>query len=208
MRRFSRKIDVEAVIRRGLYQELILVMAFIEQQDYQTDTYVSEFSEKLLSGGQGIKVSKYIDLVSVSNVSSDEYDLEDTFKQGLPNYIRKSQLLMLWSMLEDTLKVIIEKLSINKNIQFRKKARQNESIFHYYIYKMETINGDNEHTLSSINSVSFLDDNVREIRNSLVHGRLPKVSHDEIEVMETDILISGKYIREVCMSINELAMCL
>ncbi len=200
---FSKKVDMEACLRKGLSQELILIMAFIEQQDYQLENYISEFSEKLVVGGQGIKTNEYTDQVSVSNISNDQYDLDATFKQNLPNYIRKSQLLMLWTMLEDTLGYIVKELSAKKNIRFRKKGNK-ESIFIYYVKWLEKIDGAG---LASHRSVIFLNDNVREIRNSIVHGFKPKVQHKEIEVTKSGVLVSGKYVREVCMTINELARC-
>jgi hypothetical protein len=200
---FTKKVDMEACLRKGLSQELILIMAFIEQQDYQLENYISEFSEKLVVGGQGIKTNEYTDRISVSNISNDQYDLEATFKQDLPNYIRKSQLLMLWTMLEDTLGYIVKELSAKKNIRFRKKGYK-ESIFIYYVKSLEKIDGAG---LVSHRSVIFLNDNVREIRNSIVHGFKPKVQHKEIEVTKLGVLVSGKYVREVCMSINELARC-
>jgi hypothetical protein len=200
---FSKKVDMEACLRKGLSQELILIMAFIEQQDYQLENYISEFSEKLVVGGQGIKTNEYTDQVSVSNINNDQYDLEATFKQDLPNYIRKSQLLMLWTMLEDTLGYIVKELSAKKNISFRKKGNK-ESIFIYYVKWLEKIDGAG---LTSHRSVMFLNSNVREIRNSIVHGFKPKVQHKDIEVTNLGVLVSGKYVREVCMSINELARC-
>ncbi|WP_409439840.1 hypothetical protein [Psychromonas sp. GE-S-Ul-11] len=202
---FSKKIDVEASLRRGLYQELTLIMAFIEQQNYQLENYLSDFSENLVSGGQGIKTNKFTDLVSVSNVSNDMYDLESTFKKDLPNYIRKSQLLMLWAMLEDTLSQIVKSLSEHKGVKITKKAKDKESIFHLNLRNLDKIN---KSELLSHNSIGFLNDNVREIRNSLVHGYPPRVTHDEVEVTETGTLVSEKYIWEVCMSMHDLSMCL
>ena len=98
---------------------------------------------------------------------------------------------------------IVKELGVNKGTAFRKKHGK-ESIFFYYIKWLEKI--DNRE-LSSHRPVVFLNDNVREIRNSIVHGFEPKVPHEEIEVTKSGVLVSGKYIREVCMSINDLAMC-
>ncbi|WP_028867248.1 hypothetical protein [Psychromonas arctica] len=198
---FSKKIDMKASLRRGLYQEVILMMAFIEQQNYQLENYTTKFSDMLMNGGRGVSSNEYSDRVSVSNISNGQYDLEATFKQDLPNYVRKSQVLMLWAMLEDTLGYIVRELSSQKNISFRGKKR-NESIFIHYLKWLEKID---DRKLTSEPSVHFLNSNVRKVRNSLVHGSTLTVLHEGYEVTDTGIIISAKYVWEICMSIDCLA---
>ncbi|MAJ40311.1 hypothetical protein [uncultured Pseudoalteromonas sp.] len=195
------KIDMQSCLRSGLYQEVRLMMAFIEQQNYQLENYTAKFSDMLINGGSGVSSNEDSDYVSVSNLSNDQFDLEATFKQGLPNYVRKSQVLMLWAMLEDTLGYIVHEVSTQKKISFRDKQR-NESIFIYYLKWLEEVD---ERELISESSVQFLDGNVRKVRNSLVHGSPLNVVHDGYEVTDSGIVISHNYVWDICMSIDSLA---
>ncbi len=199
---FSKKVDMEACLRKGLHTEVALMMAFIEQQNIQLDDYTSKFSSLLENGGRGIVINEYYDHVSVSNVSSDEYDLEATFKKDLPNYVRISQVLMLWAMLEKTLSYIVKRLSEQKNIEFR--GRKGESIFIYNIRWLEEIDGmPNSAPYSDV--VDFLENNVRNVRNALVHGSQPDVTHKYFEVTDTETIISSNYVWEICISIDLLS---
>ncbi|MDC9511865.1 hypothetical protein PSH47_03715 [Pseudoalteromonas sp. CST5] len=201
MENFSKKIDMEACLRRGLYEEVTLMMAFIEQQNYQLESYTSKFSDMLLTGGRGVSSHEHSESVSVSNISNDQYDLEATFKQDLPNYIRKSQVLMLWAMLEDTFGYIVRELSSHQNMTFRAKKR-NESIFLYYVKWLEKID---DRDFITDPTVVFLNSNVREVRNSLVHGSILTVSHKGLEITEAGLIISANYVWDICMSIDSLA---
>ncbi|WP_156158758.1 hypothetical protein [Pseudoalteromonas rubra] len=177
------------------------MMAFIEQQNYQRDDYTSKFSGMLVKGGGGIYSNEYTNHISVSNISNDEYDLESTFKKDLPNYIKKSQVLMLWAMLEDTLGYIVRELSSQEQVSPRIKGRH-ESIFIHYIKWLEEID---ERELITESSVQFLDGNVRKVRNSIVHGNPLDVVHDGYEITDTGIVISDKYVWEICIAIDSLA---
>lgn len=201
MNNFSMKIDMDSCSRSGLYQEVRLMMAFIEQQNYQLENYTEKFSDMLINGGSGVSSNEYFDHISVSNISNEQYDLEATFKQDLPNYVRKSQVLMLWAMLEDTLSYIVRELSAKRKISFRSK-RKHESIFIHYLKWLEKID---DREFISESSVQFLDSNVRKVRNSLVHGSPLTVLHEGYEVTEAGIVISKKYVWEICMAIDTLA---
>lgn len=203
MDRFSKKIDMEVCLRKGLYTELTIMMAFIEQQNIQLDSYTSNFSSLIKNGGRGVSINNYHSNVSVSNISSEEYDLESTFKQDLPNYVRVSQVLMLWTMLEKTLGYIVKKLSQKKNIKFRNKGKK-ESIFIYNMKFLEEIDGKpNSKSYSEV--VNFLNDNVRNVRNALVHDCQPNVTHKYFEVIDGKIIISSNYVWEICISIELLS---
>ncbi|TMO82509.1 hypothetical protein [Pseudoalteromonas spongiae] len=201
MKFFTKKLDMQYSLRRGLYQEIRLMMAFIEQQNYQLDNYTSRFSDMLVKGGTGISSNEFTNHVSVSNISSDEYDLESTFKKDLPNYIKKSQVLMLWAMLEDTLGYIVSELSRQENVKPRTK-KKDEPIFIHYLKWLEEID---ERDLIGESSVQFLDGNVRKVRNSIVHGKPLDVVHDGYEITDTGIVISDKYVWEICIAIDSLA---
>ena len=198
---FSRKINREASLRSGLYQEVRLVMAFIEQQEYQVNRFRDEFPSKLQTGGNGIVIDEMSEVVSVSNIGCHEYDLETTFTQDLPNYIRKSQVVMLWAMLEDTLSFIVKELSKEKNIQFRPKKKRES----YFIYYIKWFNEIYDIDLTNDSSVCFLNDNVRKVRNSIAHGAELKVEHDGLSYSALGIQVSDSYVWEVCMSMNDLA---
>lgn len=199
MKGFTKKPDSKASLRRAIAQELELMMAFIEQQEYQLNHYVSGFSKKLKSGGEGIVVDDFSECVSVSNLSSYKYDLESTFTQNLPNYIRKSQVLMIWAMLEDTLKVVVPNISKNEDVIFR--PRDGESIFIYYIKWYDHIYSMDLYLDSS---VVFLNENVRDVRNTIVHGGDLKVSHSGLSRSQFDIEVSDSYVWKICMEINQL----
>ncbi|MCG7571043.1 hypothetical protein MHM89_13985 [Pseudoalteromonas sp. CNC9-20] len=104
-------------------------------------------------------------------------------------------------MLEDALGYIVRELSRQENVKPRTKKRY-ESIFINYLKWLEEID---ERDFISESSVQFLDGNVRKVRNSIVHGKPLDVVHDGYEITDTGIVISDKYVWEICMSIDSLA---
>lgn len=192
----------EQMIRRSLLSELEFVSAFIDQQNGQLVKFINEFNcENETSGAHGFKYDIERDDLKISGLSSFEYDLDGVFKEELPEYIKQSQLVILWAMLERSLYAIIKELYTLRNSPVPKK-KNNVSDFIYLIKCLEAVDGENKNTKST---VEFLNGNVRIVRNHIVHRRKLDIDHRWLDVENGTLQkIHNEYISEILFSINHL----
>ena len=134
-------------------------------------------------------------------MSAFEYDLNGVFKEELPEYIKQSQLVILWAMLERSLGAIIKELYTLRSFPVPKKEKHDSSFIHL-IKCLEAIDGENE-TIK--NTVEFLNENVRIVRNYIVHSGEINVNHRWLEVKNGTLQkIHSMYISEIQFAINYL----
>lgn len=191
------------MIRRSLFSELEFVSAFIDQQNGQLIKFIDEFNcEDEASKAHGFRYDKERDDLKVSGLSTFEYDLNGVFKEELPEYIKQSQLVILWAMLERSLGAIIKELYMIRDLPLPKKNKH-DSCFIHLVKCLEAIDGENKPIK---NTVEFLNENVRIVRNCIVHGGELHVNHRWLEVENGALQkIHGEYISEMQFSINYLA---
>lgn len=191
----------EQMIRCSLLWELEFVSAFIDQQNGQLIRFIDEFNCEDGAEGHGFSYDKGMGSLKVSGLSAFEYDLNGVFKEDLPEYIRKSQLVILWAMLERSLTAIITELHKLRGLPPMKEKTYG-SIFIHLIKCLEAIDGKNKNIESS---VDFLQNNVRFVRNQIVHsGPLKQgVKHRWLEVENNTLKkIHSNYISEVQSAIS------
>jgi hypothetical protein len=191
----------ERMIRGSLLAELEFVYAFIDQQNGQLNKYLEEFNcESETSEAHGFLYEP--NGLRVSGLSAFEYDLNGVFKEELPEYIRRSQVVILWAMLERSLRAIMEELYGTRSLTVPKK-KKGDSDFIHLIQCLEKIDGKYENISHAI---TFLNDNARYVRNYIVHGGNLRVTHKFLEVCSGGALqkISEKYISEIHSAIVTL----
>jgi len=192
----------EQMIRSSLLSELEFVSAFIDQQNGQLIKFIDEFNcENEVSEAHGFSYDKERDDLKVSGLSSFQYDLNGVFKEELPEYIKQSQLVILWAMLERSLGAIIKELYILRNLPVPKREKKDSSFVHL-IKCLEKIDGENK-TIKS--AVEFLNGNVRIVRNYIVHSGELNVNHRWLDVKNGTLQkIHNEFISEMQFSINYL----
>lgn len=109
--------------------------------------------------------------------------------------------MILWAMLERSLGAIIKELYRLRDLPFPKKKKHDSGFIHL-VKCLEAIDGENK---SIKNVVSFLNENVRMVRNYIVHSGDLNVSHRWLDVENGALIIHGEYISEVRFSIGYLA---
>lgn len=193
----------EEMVRRSLLSELEFVSAFIDQQNGQLNKYLGEFNcENEKSEAHGFLYDEERDDLKVSGLSSSEYDLNGVFREELPEYIMQSQMVILWAMLERSLSAIIKELYSLRGLSTPKKGKH-ESYFFHLIKCLEDIYGENKNIK---NEVIFLNENVRIVRNYIVHrGCELNISHSWLTINNGVLQkIHHEYIGEILFSINQL----
>lgn len=193
----------ESMVRGSLSLELKFVSAFIDQQNGQLNKYLHElYFENNKSDDHGFSYDEKRNDLMVSGLSSFEYDLNGVFKEELPEYINQSQLVILWAMLERSLRSIVDEICRIKSWDVYKK-KKGESDFFSLIKSLKKIDDSNIQS-----AFDFLNNNVRVVRNYIVHGdgkSKLEISHKFLEI-ENGCLhkIHNEYIKEVQFAIAYL----
>lgn len=168
----------EISVRYSLLEAVKFMAAFIEQQNKQTRSFCERFDQASREA-HGFNYHDGRDELCVSGVSGFEYDLDGVFKEEFPAYVIESQVIMLWSMLEKNLDAVATELYRIKGIPWVKFKRKG-SLFSKYIERIELADG----KTFNKSLLDFLDNNVRVVRNALVHGGVREVSvtHEYLDV--------------------------
>jgi hypothetical protein len=191
----------EYMIRRSLSNELEFISAFIDQQNGQLNNYLKNFnSESKNSNTHGFVYDEDLSSLNISGISASDYNLDDVFKEDLPQYILHSQIILLWAMLERNMTAIVEEIYLIKNRTIPKQ-KKGDSIFKHLINCLEKIDNN---TLAVDTNVKFLEENARYVRNCLVHpNKKIDFTHKWLEIKDKHLIkIKSQYITEVISSIN------
>ncbi|WP_251962241.1 hypothetical protein [Pseudomonas sp. Marseille-Q5299] len=177
--------------------------AFIDQQNEQARLFCENFDQEYLRG-HGFAYDDERDELLVSGISGFEYDLEGVFKGEFPSYVIESQVIMLWAMLERNLDAIAMELYKIKGLDWS-SLKRGASSFSQYIERIEVADG----RPFPKPTVDFLDKNVREVRNALVHGgaREVDIEHAHLDIKGKVLRgVSPAYVSEVIGAMRYLAM--
>ncbi|QHG64313.2 hypothetical protein [Pseudomonas putida] len=193
----------ENSVRYSLLEAIKFMAAFIDQQNEQARLFCENFDQESLRG-HGFTYDDDRDELLVSGISGFEYDLDGVFKEEFPSYVVESQVIMLWAMLERNLDAVARELYVIKGLEWP-ELKRGKSIFPQYVERIEKVDGQP----FSKSTIEFLNANVREVRNALVHGGLREVSiqHEDLDI-KNGILrgVSPAYVSEVIGAMRYLAM--
>lgn len=193
----------ETSVRYSLLEAIKFIAAYIDQQNEQVRLFCNSFDAAALKG-HGFDYDDDRDELHVSGISGFEYDLDGVFKDEFPIYVVESQVIMLWAMLERNLDAIATELHEIKGLPWP-AFEKGKSLFSQYVQRIEAADG----LPFDAGVVDFLDQNVRHVRNALVHGgpRVVAVNHEHIDVK--DGILRGvypQYVSAIVQSMLNLAM--
>lgn len=195
---------------RSIYDEIYLLRAFINEQEQQIDRYIKNINTriepletgKIISYGYDSYDLVQVDVLHIQGVSDDDYDIIGLFTESFPLYQRQSMLTTLWSMLEDKLGYIYKMLSMESNKALKRKPN-GCSQFQFLISELGEL-GASFKEKKIEETISFLDQKIRPIRNDWVHhGGVPQqdystlIEEDKIKITEGKIEISNKFLNEI-----------
>lgn len=193
----------ETSVRCSLLEAVKFMAAFIDQQNEQTRFFCSRF-DQASRDAHGFDYDDERDELHVSRISDYEYDLDGVFKEEFPIYVIESQVIMLWSMLERNLDAVATELYSIKGISWT-KLKGDGSLFSKYIDRIESADG----VPFDKSNFDFLENNVRIVRNALVHGGVREVGiiHEYLDVSGGILRdVSTQYVSLVIESMQYLAM--
>lgn len=192
----------ETSVRYSLLEAVKFMAAFIDQQNEQARFFCSRF-DQASRDAHGFDYDDERDELHVSGISDYEYDLDGVFKQEFPIYVIESQVIMLWSMLERNLKTVATELYRIKGISWT-NLKGDGSLFSKYIDRIEFAEG----VPFDESNFDFLENNVRIVRNALVHGGVREVGiiHEYLDVSGGILRdVSTQYVSLVIESMQYLA---
>lgn len=193
----------ETSVRYSLLEAIKFMAAFIDQQNEQARSFCENFDQESLRG-HGFAYDDDRDELLVSGISGFEYDLDGVFKEEFPTYVIESQVIMLWAMFEKNLDSVATELYRIKGLPWP-TFQPGRSIFSQYIERLQIVDG---HPFAD-SIVDFLENNVRNVRNALVHGGPRKISieHEHLDVRDGILrMIFPQYVSEVIGAMRYLGM--
>lgn len=187
----------------ALYESLLLMRAFAEQQREQIRDYsknLEEYIEEeeiqtIVAGRENNDEMATLPARHISGVSEHDFDLKAVFTEVMPIYQNQAMLITLWSKFESGLCLIAESLAAEQKKKVRDKDRGISTVAHYLdeIERLGLKHRDRQHFCAEYD---FLSSVVGRIRNAWVHdgGRASKKSISQIVNKENDLVMRNDVI--------------
>ncbi len=196
-----------------ILEEIHFIQAFSSQQEKQIESYIEDIDKFVETADveRAFQISKdeyeaaTISVEHIEGISEEEYDFKRVFTEVMPMYQRQSMLTTLWAKYESSVDHLINHICERLSRPPKNKPK-NISIFEHQTNELERLGISLSEIIEISESMDFLIDKVRHIRNSWVHrGGIPinrraknhALNHQDLSLDGNQISIGKKYINVV-----------
>lgn len=188
----------------ALYESLVLMRAFVEQQQEQIrdysenlEKYIKEEGvETIIAGRENKDEIEKLPARHIAGVFEHNVDLRATFTVVMPIYQNQAMLITLWSKFESGTCLVAQSLASGKKQKLRRKKNGTSTVAHY-LNEIDRLGFEHRSQRAYRADYEFLSSIVGRIRNAWVHdgGRSKNKFVSEIVRKDSDLLVRNEVIK-------------
>lgn len=188
----------------ALYESLLLMRAFAEQQQEQIRDYSEnlekyikeEETETIITGLENKDEIVELPVRHIAGAFEHDLDLRATITVVMPIYQNQAMLITLWSKFESGTCLVARSLGAKKKKKLRRKESGVSTVAHY-LNEIDRLGFKHRDQRTYRADYEFLSSIVGRVRNAWVHdgGRCKNKSVSEIVRKDSDLLVRNEVIK-------------